>query len=806
MPFSLLVTGHVLGIPLLRSGDFSPNVAALVPTSRKSTVSRSIIQQEESGDFCTDMVSPTRNEADDEFALTDEFLADVFNAMRVLSVCDSRLCENELRVLRDYIETYELEGVQGISTNEITDFEPPSDPLGFIARIANNCSKDRHRYFLLDQLSRIADADAAVHARELEVLQLLRSEWGFDPVLTKPISNWTDRQLEVINAKSHKRILVDAPPGSGKTALIVARIRRLLEDEHLESSNIWMISFTRTAVRELRDRLSLSVANYPRDIRVSTLDSTVFWMNLSLGAAKDELFGGYEESIEAFLQKLRDRNPDLLDFLDNLEHVVIDESQDLVGLRKELCLEVIRRLPSDCGVTLLGDEFQQIYGSWSHSGDQENSSLLQDVESDKSLEFQRVELTRIHRTSSPTLLDLVEDLRLDLAVFDGHEEDDLKRRREMVRSKLPTKSWSDATAAATENYLILFRLTKDVLTSVLNLLVMGRPFRLRLPRYPQYIAPWVNDVFTYAADNSKQRLEQPDIQRVSDSLLSRDSKYVDSPRLFEHMLHTAGDSEAILVNRLREVLGKSMRPPVEFQNPEFGYGGPILGTVHSSKGREADHVYFRLPQPGRRKTLDRGEESRVIFVGVSRAKSDVHLLDENEPSLSWTRLNKPERYVRKVETLHKSPPRILAEIGLEGDYDHYSCVKRTLTVAQIEQTQAFLKTWYPSKSTLRCFAKRDPVRQMTYSVYAEWDDREIYLGELTDAVYDAFLAASTRLYKWKYQAPVILQGLQIVDVGTYVATRDDPMLAGCNAKVADRGSWLFPVIFGLGPFRYLVVN
>ena len=55
------------------------------------------------------------------------------------------------------------------------------------------------------------------------------------------------------------------------------------------------------------------------------------------------------------------------------------------------------------------------------------------------------------------------------------------------------------------------------------------------------------------------------------------------------MKSVANDKGKISVKRLREVVSRSV-PPVDLCIPDLGTEGPILGTIHASKGREADNV------------------------------------------------------------------------------------------------------------------------------------------------------------------------------------------------------------------------
>ena len=74
-----------------------------------------------------------------------------------------------------------------------------------------------------------------------------------DDFMTHP--TWDDHQRAVIEAPLEKRLLVDAGPGTGKTAVACGRISWLI-DRGVEPTNIWLISFTRTAVKEHRDRIA----------------------------------------------------------------------------------------------------------------------------------------------------------------------------------------------------------------------------------------------------------------------------------------------------------------------------------------------------------------------------------------------------------------------------------------------------------------------------------------------------------------------------------------------------------------------
>ena len=99
-------------------------------------------------------------------------------------------------------------------------------------------------------------SDNFLHLNEKKVLQDISTFWGITVVFGKGQLEWTEEQRSIINLSKERRVIVNAAPGSGKTAVACARITNLI-DGGIEPSKIWLVSFTRTATQELRDRISL---------------------------------------------------------------------------------------------------------------------------------------------------------------------------------------------------------------------------------------------------------------------------------------------------------------------------------------------------------------------------------------------------------------------------------------------------------------------------------------------------------------------------------------------------------------------
>jgi len=176
--------------------------------------------------------------------------------------------------------------------------------------------------------------------------------------------NWDENQQAVIESPPNARLLVDAGPGTGKTAVACGRVAWLIDHGRISPNNIWLISFTRTAVQEIRNRIGefLADGTAAYSVRIATLDSHA-WMIHSGFDRNTELLGSYDENIRELTRKIKeDRDGLLSEYLQIVEHLIVDEAQDIVGIRADLVMEIIRRLSENCGVTVFSDAAQAIYG------------------------------------------------------------------------------------------------------------------------------------------------------------------------------------------------------------------------------------------------------------------------------------------------------------------------------------------------------------------------------------------------------------------------------------------------------------
>lgn len=496
--------------------------------------------------------------------------------------------------------------------------------------------------------------------------------------------DWDLEQLEVILEDPDSWQLVIAGPGAGKSAVACQRVAYLV-DAGVSPSRILLVSFTRTAVTELRDRIVSYAAagERARSVRISTIDSHAW--SLRIGFDDKPLprvlgDGSYDLSIQRTVELFRDQNPDLIDFMERLEHLIIDEAQDVMARRADLVLEMLKRLSPECGVTILADPAQAIYGFTLDSTDDSElePSLLERLPAECPRPLLERKLKNIHRVDDNALVKLFTRTREAIEAPEsasGHLARVKRTIQETCSKDFGVKSFKSLAEYLRESSdsstLALFRRRADVLVASSYCSEMGVEHRLRMSDVPIVVRPWVGWLL---GETVQSFLGREDFDRLWESRASliaapfvgeeRDSCWALLYRL------AAGARPRMLdLVHLRNIIARA-RPPIELCYQELGSSGPILGTIHASKGREADTVVLVIPphDSGRDGVLDGTEsaaileEGRVYYVGATRARK---MLVTASGSVAGVKYLSSNRIYRQF-----AGNKAQLEVGRDGDVDN----------------------------------------------------------------------------------------------------------------------------------------
>lgn len=607
-------------------------------------------------------------------------------------------------------------------------------------------------------------------------------------------------QRLVVDAEAEARLIVNAGPGMGKTRVACARVAELIR-AGIQPSNVWIISFTRTAVSEIRDRIRALVAEESRAsaVKVTTLDSHAWYFREGFEEGKEGVFSGYEENIERAIEVLRRDDPMVQEYLEMLQHVVIDEAQDLVGARAEMIEFLVRRLPPSCGVSVFTDDAQAIYGFSELDEDgaasdglrTESATLPERLRNDDALGFESVELRTVHRTKSRRLKRLFTETR-QLVLEPGDPATKLERVRVEIESSADELSDNvpPEELRGREDLLVLYRRRAEVLVASARLWQAEVPHRIRMSGYPPSIDRWVAVLLWDQTDRFLRRADFDELwnTRIGDAGQSGRS----AEDAWALMWRTAGASgNRIEMRRLRGQLSRS-QPPVGFVSPDLGSHGPILGTIHASKGREAPFVDLLL-QPQQSGYGDLDEEARVLFVGATRAREALRV-----GKAPWSGAGSLDsRRVFRIGPANRSPS-VRVEIGRRNDLDEVLLVSDRVYRSETDLSAAQGLLRRAGNESLELVAYQEPAVDYTYLLRADINGTSIVLGGLQDGVkqdlWSLARIAASRRGGAVLKPPAKIPYIRMVGVRSVVLAEDHPELARAHPPYDETGIFLAPVL------------
>jgi hypothetical protein len=492
-------------------------------------------------------------------------------------------------------------------------------------------------------------------------------------------TDWTSAQRQAIEAGPSEKILVDAGPGTGKTATACARVAWLIENQAIEPNQILMTSFTNAAIHEIVNRIGsyLSQPEKALGIKISTLDSFSWSLRVGFHAGDLEL-KGFTENIDQAAELLA-IDESAREYLKGTEHFIVDEAQDITGPRASLVLSIISNLSSNCGVSIFSDEAQAIYGfTEDETPEYYENTLPKEIRSRKELNstFIKIDLKEIHRTS---------DEKLKKLFFEGRRKllDDkdiaIDKIYEDVR-KLVIESHHQKVGTAFEilvkdgkskdlksNDFLLFRRRSDALQSSHYMGTIA--YRLRLSGFPVLIDAWIARCFW---DFTEDRISEVDFAELySKRTEVTDSKGIEM-RWRDLHREVGSDAHRISVRKLSNLLARPNVPSC-FSSPDYGVSGPILGTIHASKGRETDNVWLFVPnEPHYRKIEEERrfeevlEEARILFVGATRSRETL-VISDTKSGGHFRRSGNMNQSKRSYTIKNTKTRQCAIELGRKGD-------------------------------------------------------------------------------------------------------------------------------------------
>lgn len=454
-------------------------------------------------------------------------------------------------------------------------------------------------------------------------------------------------QAAVIHAPQDAWLLVVAGPGTGKTQVAAMRLAHLVRSGLLPGQ-ILVLSFSRSAVATLTRRiaaLSLPDSSVVEDLRhlaIRTFDSWAFRILRQGGTAVPDLLGRqHDENIVAATSALADpSNTGLSERLAGIRHVIVDEFQDLPGVRAGMVVELLSRLNAGdrrVGFTVLGDPVQSIY-RWAAraKGQPQAADPWQELKTRMGSGLREVSLTENHR-STEKLASMAASLRKILRSEELSAETKLAAMQRFLE-RLPASSgetmlgpdWltqlpAGSVAILTRSNGEAVRVTKMLLGDIVE--GPAVPVRLRTAGATAVTPAWIAALFAKFKPTTVARSTFDIVYAKAEEQLdaaARSSLHLPSREVAWSRLARASGAPDSATAIDMEALRERLAWPDSFPDDQVSEDAAVyVTTVHQAKGMEFDNVALLDPRSREddEPPEDPLEVAHVGFVAVTRAGS-----------------------------------------------------------------------------------------------------------------------------------------------------------------------------------------
>ena len=439
-------------------------------------------------------------------------------------------------------------------------------------------------------------------------------------------------QLQIINDKESKYMVVAAGPGSGKTRVLVHKLASLLLMEDVKHEQLLMVTFSRAAATEFKKRLLKLIGNAANFVEIKTFHSYCFDLLGKVGSLEKS-----DEILKKAIEKIRNKEVETSRITKTV--LVIDEAQDMNEDEFNL-IQTLMDQNEEMRVIAVGDDDQNIFEFRGAS----HRYLEQFILKNKAIKHELVENYR----SKSNLIDFTNQF-----VKQMHhrlkEAPIIARQTDIGKIKLVHYQSGNLIASLVNDLLatglvgstcVLTKTNEEALQITGLLLQKNMPAKLIQ----------TNDGFNLY-NLLEIRFFLSRLHFADDIFIISDDVWDQAKReLMEKFRHSTkleicknliNDFEATNTKKkyksdLEVFIRESKLEDFFSENGETIF----VSTIHKAKGREFDNVFIMLENVN----LSTDEAKRLLYVAMTRAKQNliVHLNSNFLDKLSAANLERIE--------------------------------------------------------------------------------------------------------------------------------------------------------------------
>lgn len=605
------------------------------------------------------------------------------------------------------------------------------------------------------------------------------------------------RHSDIIEQPSNSKQLVLAGPGTGKTYSIIKRIKYLINNEGLLPTEILILSFSVAAIKEILKRIDEEVTKQECPertyfINIRTFDSFASHLMIKLDTEID-LKGTYNERID-IASKTISENIHCNEYLNKYRHIIIDEVQDLVGVRAKLAVALLKH--TVCGFTILGDPAQAIYG---YLAKEEEQMTSEDFLNWLKLNFVDLciqeQLKYNYRVGNNNhLLELAEKGRN--LIFHSSPEDAYRNLLQFYNNLPETGTISEPEVhpdILNKSTVVLCRNNGQVLLLGRKLREQGIGFKVIRRKEDYFIPVWLANIFS---DYDSQKISKETFkEKIVEKFTLMDDKIEEIWSRLKNDTDS-GRGPFLDIKKLREMLNEKKYPIDDLLQSEKECAISI-SSIHRAKGREFENVIVVLGNEARLlNDFDKAEEAKILYVGITRAKKNLFKM--SGAGFSGYKLSSVDRWIR----LSSKHFLIEVEVGLEDDIDVQSSVSLKLfegDSSYVHENVDFICNEITSGDEVR-FILYETLSIPIYKIEVKYGENYIGIGLTSTEFGKALKEICEEVYNRRFvKYPHIIQKLWIKDIVTEVGNVGDERVP---KKYRNTGLWPGIRIEGIGECIY----
>ena len=575
----------------------------------------------------------------------------LYNAMDIRRIKDNRLRykQEDYRMLNEFYK------------QKIQQVHIVGEYANLMVKDYNAALQYVQDYFQMDYKRFVAKYFKGERVREIEC--------NVTPGKYKQIfGSLSEKQMEIISDKESRCIVVAAGPGSGKTRVLVHKLASLLLLEDVKHEQLLMLTFSRAAATEFKQRLMGLIGNAAHFVEIKTFHSYCFDLLGRIGNLDD-----VKDVVSRAAQMINDGEVEPSRIAKTV--LVIDEAQDMSAEEYAL-VSALMAANEEMRVIAVGDDDQNIF-EFRGSDSKFMAQLL------KESNGRFIEMTENFR-SSQHIVEFAND-------FAGAIKNRMKSRPIISMSPETgsvsiTKHSSSCMYQALVDDILKHRgagsmcvLTQTNEEAVIVVALLRKyNLKSKLIQSMEGFRFWKMSEVRYFLKHIEENTHTPLIADAVWEKAKQDTykTYGNSAslcylkqcvKLFEET------NKAKYLSDFKEyVFESSAEDFCDLQNADV-----VVSTIHKSKGMEFDDVYMLISEP--RQLTD--EVLRRYYVGITRAKKRLFI--HTNCSL-FDRFGVSQK--RIDHTIYDMPDEIVLQLSHKDvNLGYFKCVKKDVLALRAGQ-------------------------------------------------------------------------------------------------------------------------